>query len=140
MSDSANKITAEIQLKASEVFPDVRLWRVNTGLWAPFERVKQALYLLTKRQYSDAIAVLQKCRPIRSGINGQPDLQGFVSCLLRGSRVALFIAIEVKAEGDAMGDDQILWRDMAVPLGVIFIEARSVDQCLTDLRARLADL
>ena len=136
MSD-ANNLTKLIELAISKEFPDVRLWRVNTGVWAPWELVRQALALLTARKYDSAASILKRCRPIRSGINGQADLTGFASVVIAGRRVGIRLEIEVKTGNDKLGEDQIRFRNVVQSLGVIYIEARSVEQCVRELRERL---
>lgn len=67
-------------------------------------------------------------RKIRYGIPGETDLDGIIAP--HGRR----LHIEVKTGKGKLSEKQIKFRDMVVKFGAVYIEARSVEDCLTELR------
>lgn len=70
-------------------------------------------------------------RRIKYGIKGEADLQGIIAPHGRA------LAIECKTGSAVLNSDQKKWRAMFERFGGMYIEARSVDQVLTDLEMRL---
>lgn len=68
---------------------------------------------------------------ISFGIPGECDIDGIH---MNGGRR---IGIEIKTGTGALSDKQKRWRAMLEKFGAIYIEARSVDQVLTALKAAL---
>jgi len=85
--------------------PDVRVWKRNVGLATP----------------------VHSSHPIYFGVEGESDLDGIIFPL--GRR----LAIEIKTGAGKLTGDQKKWRDMIIKFGGVFIEARSVEQCLKEL-------
>ena len=133
MPDSANKITAEILIKVSRELPNVRLWRQNAGMGLPLAYVHQASAALLKGNIPAAMAALKQ-RPFRAGVTGTADLSGIAGP--NGRRVEC----EIKAGGDRQQHEQVSFQAMIEGLGGIYIIARSADQCVADLKKRLAEL
>lgn len=114
LSDSANKITAGILLRVSEEMPHVILWRNN-------------------RISAMAMGAGGKLRRVDAGIDGQGDI-----CGIAGPS-GLGIQIEVKAGRDKMRESQKRFKAMWIAHGGLYLEARSSDQCVADLRERLGE-
>lgn len=100
--------------------PDMRIWRVNTGMAYGYSVVKNAL------ARAGCSEILKTMQPVRYGAPGTPDIQG----ILEGGRA---IGIEVKKPGETLSDEQRAWRKMFVGLGGFFIEAHSPEEVSREL-------
>ncbi len=65
---------------------------------------------------------LNSNHPIQFGIVGETDIDGLVAPW------GFYLAIEVKTGSGKLNKYQIIYRDMVIKFGGIYIEARSVDQ------------
>ena len=93
---------------------DVRLFRANVGAGRTFAG-----------------------DPIRWGISGQADLNGWVSVELAGKRRALRLEIEVKRPGGKQTEEQRTWQAACERHGVIYILATSADEAEQKLEEAL---
>ncbi len=82
------------------------------------------------RKVGTAIPLGQK-HPIKFGINGETDIDGIVKPW------GFYLSIEVKTGSGKLSKDQIIYRDMIIDFGGIYIEARSVEQAWTDFKLEL---
>jgi hypothetical protein len=103
-----NDLTNRIILAVESRFPGSRVWRQN--------RV-------------EAMALGRgKPRHVSAGIDGQGDITGVLAP--SGRR----IEIEVKAGKDRQSDSQKAFERMIRQAGGIYVLARSVEQCLADIK------
>lgn len=124
---TANEITAALLIEIPKRFTGARVWRNN--------RV-------------DAMVPGRggKPRRVQAGINGQADITGIFPtvrpvsydevigiCPPKKNYIGLRLEIEVKAGNDVMSYQQKAFRLMIEGAGGIYIEARSVEQCLEEL-------
>ena len=87
--------------------PNIRLWIRNVGLATP----------------------LYRTHPLFFGIEGESDIQGIIAPHGR------MISIEVKTGAGKLTLDQERWRDMMIKFGALYIEARSLDQVMKELKS-----
>ena len=140
-SDSANKITADILLRVSEELPNVILWRQNAGMGLPLAYVKAALGCLRRGDVPGAIKALSS-RPFRAGVTGTADLSGIAlieAVEWEHGTYGIRVEVEVKTENDRQNEDQKRFQSMILAHAGIYLIATDADQCVTDLRARLAE-
>ena len=128
VSTPANKLTAEILIAVPKRFPNVRIWRQNTGGAVPMNQVKNAIWAITKGEIPEALTFLK--RPTRFGVVGGADLSGVQGPT--GRR----IEIEVKAGNDKQSDEQRAFQAMIEAAGGAYIIARSVDDVIAYLEGR----
>jgi hypothetical protein len=112
-----NELVKEVQLKCGAI-PGVRLFRQNVGLAYSREQLENLL-------------VGRPARPVQYGTPGMADLTGIAGPT--GKR----IEIECKVGAGRQNKFQKLWQAMIESQGGIYLLARSVDQAVRDLRARL---
>lgn len=128
--------------------PDIRLWRVNTGVAYGYSQT-QALWstankLATMVAHGNTAAaaksaqqifnITSKMQPTKYGIKGTADINGIVSYQRPdGSYFARFIGIEVKSAKGKATPEQIAWGKMVEERGGIWILAFSIK----DVRERL---
>lgn len=83
-----------------------------------------------------------KRRYVKAGINGQADISGIFPVarwvvMEHGTKLSgisgLRLEVEVKTGRDKLSADQLGFKAMILTAGGIFVEARSVEQCLEDL-------
>lgn len=74
-------------------------------------------------------------RPIKFGNAGEPDIRGFLTGNANGIHRGRAVYIEAKMPGEKLDPDQVTWRDMAVPRGVLHIVAHSVLEVYQGLQA-----
>lgn len=105
---ATQRLAFDLSTKASERFPNLKLWRNN--------RV-------------DAVAQNRdgSTRRIRAGINGQGDYSGIMGPM--GRRVE----IELKVGKDVLSQDQIDFRSMILGCGGIYLECRDAETTLAEL-------
>jgi hypothetical protein len=115
MSTPANIITARLLIEIPAQFPGIRVWRNN--------RV-------------DVMAAGSggRMRRVQAGVDGQADITGIIKP--SGKR----LEIEVKAGKDRQSAAQVSYDAMIQDHGGIYLVARSVEQCLEDLRYVLCGL
>lgn len=70
-------------------------------------------------------------KKIRYNTPGESDLQGIIS---PGGRM---LAIECKTGKGKLESDQIRWRDMIIKFGGLYIEGRSIEQVIDELKRSL---
>ena len=109
----ATILTNEILLAISEQFPNVIVWRNN-------------------RIVATVAGRDGRPRRIDAGIDGQGDICGIIGPHGRG------LQIEIKSGRDKMRESQVRFAAMWTAQGGVYIEARSVEQCVRELRERLA--
>lgn len=129
MSD-ANAITNHILLEIPKRFPGARAWRRNVGSGYGMDIVQRAIRALVAGRPTEALMTLRNTRPIRFGVPGEPDIDGWAP---DGRR----IGIEVKAGRDVVSDDQMTFRTALLAAGGIHVIARDVEGALEDLRKQL---
>ncbi len=122
----ANVLTADLLVQIPKRFPQIRLWRQNTGLAFGADSVNMAIKCLARGDVATARQYLQR-RPIRFGVPGQADISGIVGP--NGRR----LEVEVKAGKDKLSIEQVAYRKMTLDRGGIYIEARNVQTCLDEL-------
>lgn len=135
---SANAITAGLLIEIPKRFPGMRVWRRNVGVFVGMETVTKAIQLLLAGAVPAAIALLRS-RPVRTGQNGEPDIDGIAPIQRDGLLWGVRIGIEVKAGRDTMREEQINFGAMLTRAGGIHIIARSVEQALVDLEKQLRE-
>ena len=119
---TANELNSTLLIEIPKAFPLARLWRNN--------RVNA---MVTGRN--------GKPRMINAGIDGQGDLSGIfpTSVVCEGdtgpSTFGLRLEIETKTPRDKMSEAQKAFKSMILSAGGIYLEVRSVEQCLKDLEA-----
>ncbi len=126
MPMTANELTAALLIEIPKRFPNVRVWRQNTGGGIGMSTVKQAVALIRSGQYAKAISLLLS-RPIKWGVEGAGDISGLHGP--HGRR----IEIEIKADGDKQSEQQRAFQSMVERLGGVYILARDVEGCLMEL-------
>ena len=89
--------------------PDVRLWRANTGVGVTPDGA----------------------RIVRFGIPGQADLSGL---LIDGRR----LEIEVKMPGRTQSEAQLMFGEMILRYGGVYLLAHSVEEALAGVTAAIA--
>ena len=132
VSESANKITAEVLLRVSEELPTVILWRQNAGMGLPLAYVKAALGCLRRGDVNGAIKALSS-RPFRAGVTGTADLSGIGP---GGRRVEVEIKATYEKGHDTISEDQIRFRDMIERHGGVYCCVTSADDAIAQLKAR----
>lgn len=108
LPDSANQMTTTLLVEIPKRFPQVRVWRQNSGA------------------LKDATG-----RVVRYGIVGGGDVSGIAGP--NGRR----IEIEVKAGKDKMSEQQELFGEMIHNAGGVYLVVRDVDVALEELEERL---
>lgn len=124
---TANEITKALLIAIPREFPNIRVWRQNTGGAVGMNTVRIAIGLLLKNRISEAIQTLK--RPIAFGIVGGGDISGII-----GPTSGRRLEIEVKAGRDKQSLEQQGFQGMITVLGGIYLIARDVDGCLAELR------
>lgn len=115
----ATALTNEILIAIGKRFPQIKLWR-------------------NSRVNAMAMGAGGKMRRISAGIDGQADLSGIIGQSTGGTDLGgRRIEVEIKAGADRMRPSQLSFKAMILRHNGVFIEARSVDQCLTDIESAL---
>ncbi len=72
---------------------------------------------------------------VKVGVNGMADVGGIFQVILKDTlhSPGVRLEIECKTGGGKLSKDQKNYRDMIVRFGGIYIQARSVEQVLTEL-------
>ena len=126
---TANDLTARLLIEIPKRFPNGRVWRNNTGKGVGIDTVERAIRLLGAGQIKEAVMLLRS-RPISFGLVGSPDIEGILPIGFCGC----WLGVEVKTGRDKMTEGQVLFRDMIVRAGGIFVEARDVETALTSIK------
>lgn len=114
---TANKMTALLEDLLPKKFP-IWVWR-NNRLNAP------------------VIGRGGKIRRVNAGIDGQGDITGILTVEHAGRFFGVRIEIEVKAGTDRQSAKQKSFEHRLKKMGGCYIIARSVEQCIADVRAFL---
>ena len=122
-TDLQNRLIEAVQKE----FPKSRLWRNNTGQAYPLTSFKRAWEFLKNGVHPPWL------RPVTYGVVGAGDVAGWLHVDGR----AIVLHIEVKIGKDEQRGSQKVFEKVVVACGGIYIIARSVDQCIADLRAVL---
>ena len=74
-------------------------------------------------------------RMVKVGVNGCGDIGGIITPLgtFRGRIVGIRLEIECKTGGGRLSKDQEAYRAMILKFGGIYIQARNVDNVLTEI-------
>ena len=104
------------------------------GAGHPREQVRRAISLIRSGDLVNALMTLQG-RLVYFGIEGEPDICGFVPVL----GVAVRLGIEVKIGKDSMSTAQEVFREQLVKNGGIYVIAKSVEQARKDLLSSIED-
>ena len=126
---TTNQLTNQLLTELPRQFPDIVLWRQNTGRGLGLSLVKSAIQALLKGDHMTALRIL-RTRPIAFGVPGAADLNGFLAPHGRS------VQIEVKNEAtkDEISEQQIRFREMCLRMGAVHIEAHTLEQCAEELR------
>ncbi len=135
-SPSANAITAALLIEIPKRFPNARVWRRNVGVGVGMDTVKKAIGLLLSGAITAAIALLRS-RPIKFGLQGEPDLDGIIPIERDGLLWGIRLGIEVKAGRDTIREQQERFGAMLVRAGAIYVLARSVEQAMQDIATQV---
>jgi hypothetical protein len=136
MANKAQDLTNKIRLELSKPEYHVRLWRHGAGNvpMADAAAVRQAIALLRQGNVPQAITTLYgSMRRVFMGEPGVSDLLGIVGPW------GIALCIEVKAGKDRLRPEQEAFRDMICDHGGIWIEARDVNQTVSDFRQGLGE-
>ncbi len=101
------KLLGEIMLAVGSM-PEVRLWPRSVGC--------------ARHIHTNSI--------VRYGVVGETDIDG----IIKGGRR---LAIEVKTGRGKLSKEQESWRDMLIRFGALYIEARSLDQVVEEIKKAL---
>ncbi len=119
-----SEIQADILIEFGSRKP-MRVFRNNVGQAYPvgivqglIQRVYAALHNVLK--IKEALLDFKRCRPVRYSVTGSADILG----ILMGGRA---LAIEVKMPGEKLRPEQILWRDMFIKFGGLYILATCIE-------------
>lgn len=93
--------------------PDLRIWRENVGVaWQPITPQARAAFEALRRAHSSGF------RPVHYGTPGAADVQGILAPAGR------YVAIEVKADGGRLSDEQRRWGTMFEKHGGLYVIAK----------------
>ena len=126
---TTNDLTARLLIEIPKHFPGARCWRRNVGKAVGMDTVAQAVRLIAAGRIADGVLLLQS-RPLKFGTPGEPDIEGILPIGFCGC----WLGVEVKTGRDKMTEGQVLFRDMIVRAGGIFVEARDVETALTSIK------
>ena len=70
-------------------------------------------------------------RYVRYGISGESDLDGIIAPW------GISLSVEVKTGSGKLRENQLAWKNMKEGFGAIHIEARDVDQALSELEFKI---
>ena len=121
-----NALTASLLAEIPKHFPNIRVWRQNTGAGVPMSTVKAAIALIVSGKIASGVAMLR--RPTRFGIVGGGDLSGIIGPL--GRR----LECEIKVGRDKQSPEQIAFGVMIEERGGLYLVVRDVPGCLEDLK------
>lgn len=107
---TANDLISHLLIRVPQAFPTARVWRLNNGAF-----------------YNPA------GRLIRVGPKGLPDVDGWIGIDGRAVR----LAIEVKVGRDKMSPEQESFKNALNAAGGIYVIARTVEDCIAALQARV---
>ena len=128
----ANSLTADLLCEIPKRFPGARVARQNTGGGVGMSTVRQAIGMIKAGQHAKAIQLLSS-RPIKWGVVGAGDIVGWIPVELAGKRIARYMEIEVKAEGDTQSEDQKNRQKTVLGMGGVYVVCRSIEQTIKDL-------
>lgn len=114
---TANELTAKLLIDITKKFPNIRVWRQNTGGGIGVGTVKSAVALLRNGMVAEAIRLLTS-RPIKFGLNGTADIMGIIGPNGR------MLQVEVKVGKDQMFEDQRGIAAMVSGHGGVYLVAR----------------
>ncbi len=128
MSTPANKLTSELLIEIPKRFPNIRVWRQNTGGGVGMNHVRQAIQFIKTGQLKQAIGALS--RPIKFGVVGAGDVSGVIGP--KGTR----FECEIKAGKDVQSPEQVAFGEMITRAGAVYVVARSLDDVVKALEGR----
>lgn len=120
-----NKLTADLLIQIPARFPNIRVWRTNTGGAVPMGIVRAAVAMIRTGKIEAGCQMLQ--RPTKFGILGGGDISGVIG---PSGRV---LSIEVKWGADKQSEEQRAFEAMLRERGGLYIIARDVEGYLKDL-------
>lgn len=121
---AANALTASLLIEIPKRFPNIRVWRQNSGGGVAMSTVKLAIDAMLSGNVSQAVSLLR--RPIKFGILGGGDISGVIG----PSGIRLEIEVKVK---DKQSDEQLAFHSMIANAGAVYIVAHDVEKCLSDI-------
>lgn len=104
----------------------VRLFRNYVGATFPARAVGFLIKLIMQGKWDQARLQAKKLSPIRIGVEGSPDLQGFVQI---NGRLE-YLGVEVKAPGGRQRPEQKKFQSMIDRLGGHYLLCDSVDDAV----------
>ena len=125
---TTNDLTARLLIEIPKHFAGSRVWRRNVGKAVGMDTVAQAVRLIAAGRVKEGVTLLQS-RPLKFGTPGEPDIEGILPIGFCGC----WLGVEVKTGRDKMTEGQVLFRDMIVRAGGIFVEARDVETALGEI-------
>lgn len=134
---SEKKIQHEVLLAVNRKYKNrVRLWRNNVGKGFGAWVVMKVMRLLQAGNSEQALQELKQSRPVMFGVNGSPDLQGFIQIY----GLAVYLGIEIKDHKGRQSDLQKNFEKMVNQFGGIYILARTVEGALEKLEHELQEI
>lgn len=128
LPQSANDLTAHLLVELPKAFRGLRCWRQSVGGAYPIQSIRALRSHLERGDAAAALEALNRTRPIiMGGIPGLADIGG----LMPDGRA---LGVEVKWGNDKPSDEQLTCQRVFEAAGAVYIIARSVDQCLADLK------
>ena len=129
---TSNALTNLILLAIPRDIPGARAWRSNQGGAYPMAPVQAAL---RASSLSECLAILRAARPVRFGLPGLPDIDGF---LPTGQR----LGVEIKVGRDKLSADQLAVQKQYNIAGCVYVVATDgvadpVGTCLQAIRERM---
>ena len=128
---TSNELTNRLLVSIPAALPNVRVWRRNVGAGYPSSVVRSALVQLHRGDIAGAIRTLSCARPVKFGLEGEPDLDGFAGP--SGRR----LGVEIKAGKDKQSEAQQVCQQVYERHGAVYLVARDVEQAIADLRERI---
>lgn len=125
-----NNLTASLLIQIPARFPNIRVWRTNTGGAVPMGIVRAAVAMIRTGKIEAGCQMLQ--RPTKFGILGGGDISGVIG---PSGRV---LSIEVKWGADKQSEEQQAFEAMLRDRGGLYLIARDVEGCLEALAATVA--
>lgn len=91
--------------------PDVRVWRVNTGVAYPLSQVRALIDAVLAGRMAEARVLAREMRPVRYGLPGMADLMGILAPAGR------LLSIECKSDSGRLTQEQRDWAAMVERFG-----------------------
>lgn len=122
---SAAQMIAELLVRIPERCLGAKAWRRNVGAGVGESILRQLRADLNAGRIQSALGLLNR-RNVKYGVEGEPDIAG----ILPVNGYGIWLGVEVKAPGDKMSEDQILFQRVITTAGGIYLECRNVEETL----------